>query len=336
MPHATCPQEHTKASPYPWQKQQWKSLNTARLYGKLPQAVLLSGASGLGKCHFAHALSQKILCSAESSDETCGSCRNCQFFAAQTHPDYSCLSPAKSMSVISTAQVQKVMSLLGQTPQSATHRVVNIAHAETLNMASTNRLLKTLEEPTSCVYFILVTHRPAALPRTLYSRCQNIRFPIPPQSVSQRWLTKHLPAHEASKLLLLAGNRPLQALKWAEGHTLPILDSLLKHTLLFLQAEMDPLDFAHMCAQSDQDMVSEVIGSLILDILRLQQDPTAGIGYAAQRSALCNIAHKTAPTQLLALANALVAMQRQLQAKITLHIPAAWEAICLKVIDNSA
>ena len=51
---------------------------------------------------------------------------------------------------------------------------MNDAHQ--LNTAAANALLKTLEEPPPETFFILITHAPGWLPRTILSRCQTLRF----------------------------------------------------------------------------------------------------------------------------------------------------------------
>jgi DNA polymerase-3 subunit delta' len=55
-------------------------------------------------------------------------------------------------------------------------RVFLIDDADRLNDASSNALLKTLEEPPVTSHLILITARPAALLPTIRSRCQVIRF----------------------------------------------------------------------------------------------------------------------------------------------------------------
>ena len=68
-------------------------------------------------------------------------------------------------------------------------RVFILREADRMNAAAANALLKTLEEPSAGNILLLTTARPHALPMTILSRCQHLRFapaaaggggPVPP------------------------------------------------------------------------------------------------------------------------------------------------------------
>jgi DNA polymerase-3 subunit delta' len=61
-------------------------------------------------------------------------------------------------------------------PYEGAARLFLIEDADKLNEASSNALLKTLEEPPPTSHLVLITSRPAALLPTIRSRCQSIRF----------------------------------------------------------------------------------------------------------------------------------------------------------------
>jgi DNA polymerase-3 subunit delta' len=61
-------------------------------------------------------------------------------------------------------------------PVEGAARVFIIEHAESLSEASSNALLKTLEEAPPTSHIILITSRPASLLPTIRSRCQTVRF----------------------------------------------------------------------------------------------------------------------------------------------------------------
>jgi DNA polymerase-3 subunit delta' len=61
-------------------------------------------------------------------------------------------------------------------PYEGNARVFIVEDADKMNKASSNALLKTLEEPPVTTYLILITSRPASLLPTIRSRCQTIRF----------------------------------------------------------------------------------------------------------------------------------------------------------------
>src|SRR5690606_35617324 len=61
-------------------------------------------------------------------------------------------------------------------PYLSTRSAAIIDEADRLSTAAANALLKTLEEPTSETFIILVTAHPHRLPDTILSRCQQIQF----------------------------------------------------------------------------------------------------------------------------------------------------------------
>ena len=69
-----------------------------------------------------------------------------------------------------------MQSQIALSPYLADKRVVIINDAETMNEAAENSLLKTLEEPTGDVVFILVTANKDLLLPTILSRCMKLYF----------------------------------------------------------------------------------------------------------------------------------------------------------------
>ncbi len=77
--------------------------------------------------------------------------------------------------------------------------------AETLNVAASNALLKTLEEPGSQTLFLLITDQPMQLLPTIRSRLQTLRLPTPPLEMAQRYLASHAPV---TPVVAAANTRP--------------------------------------------------------------------------------------------------------------------------------
>src|SRR3989442_12509525 len=74
-------------SMYPWQQEAWQQLQQLRV--RLPHAILLHGAEGIGKTAFAEQFAQALLCEAPADDgHACGTCPSCGWFLQYSHPDY--------------------------------------------------------------------------------------------------------------------------------------------------------------------------------------------------------------------------------------------------------
>src|SRR5512134_2763046 len=153
-------------------------LKRALANGTLAHAYLFSGAEGTGKKMTALALASAVNCLERGPDGGCGTCPSCRKVASGSHPDVHLLVPDGTE--IKIDQVREVQSELSLRPFEGAKKVLIVDGAETMKDASSNALLKTLEEPPGDTVIILVTSRPQGLLPTIRSRCQEIRFlPLP-------------------------------------------------------------------------------------------------------------------------------------------------------------
>ena len=147
----------------------------------LPPTLLFAGPSGVGKWAVARATAQAMNClepvrqGGELAVDACGKCRSCDRIARGVHVDVISLEPDDRAS-IKIDGVREMLSGTGYRPFEGRRRVVLIREAETLEPASQNSLLKSLEEPPPGTMFILTTAVPGALLPTVRSRCMRLRF----------------------------------------------------------------------------------------------------------------------------------------------------------------
>ncbi len=222
--------------PLPWQKELWLDVSALVLQKRLGHALLLTGPQGVGRRTFARALTAFLLCE-QRSGYACGQCRSCQQLAAGNHPNALLLSREGLHGLALTPNGRHEQGLAHWTPDKdskkrdiaadavrkmsemlmlSTHyhgsRVVVFDPAEALNESSLNSLLKTIEEPPPGTHLLLVSERPQALKATLRSRCQRLRFGIPPEAEALEWLRARQPKADAA-LLREARGAPLRALE---------------------------------------------------------------------------------------------------------------------------
>lgn len=199
--------------PMLWQQDEWHHLTERYQSGRLPHALLISGGSGIGKSHLAHALTAYLLCR-QPSETACGECASCQLLAAGTHPDLLEIKPEAEGKQIRIEQIRALQSYVGKTAQQGGFRVVIMQPADAMNPNSANALLKNLEEPGDNVLFILLSSRINAVLPTIKSRCQQISLPVPDHDLAVQWLNTVLESHQAlhcDKLLKMANGNPLTA-----------------------------------------------------------------------------------------------------------------------------
>ena len=154
---------------------------------RLPHALLFCGTEGVGKRRTARVLARTLLCAA-GGDAPCGHCEACRTMHAGVHPDYFEVAPearGKSAAMIRTDAVRDILIAASGAPIAAERRIILIDGADRMNEAAANRLLKTLEEPTGAVLFILVTNAYDAILPTIRSRAVRIAFgALPPAEIA--------------------------------------------------------------------------------------------------------------------------------------------------------
>jgi DNA polymerase-3 subunit delta' len=186
----------------------------------IPHALLLVGDDEQTLI-FAQDFAHGLLCVQPKAGAACGVCKSCQLLTAQTHPDYYVLAAAGKSETIGIDVIRHVTDFCEQTPQCGDKKIIIIPKAHHMNISASNALLKTLEEPPGNSYFLLTSSIPAALPATVRSRCQVVRFPIVDNVVVPDWQS----ALHADCAALLSGKiDPLvMAQKWQKEDLLAVL-----------------------------------------------------------------------------------------------------------------
>jgi DNA polymerase-3 subunit delta' len=203
---------------YDWLTPYWRRLSVYIAQARVPQALLIAGAAGLGKRRLAETFAQRLLCRAEG-EYACGACPSCHLFLAGTHPDFICVGPEEAGKIIPVDAIRKLIATLALKPQYQARRVVIIDPAHQMNAASANSLLKTLEEPDADTSLLLLSDAPHTMPATILSRCQRMDIALPDPAAARAWLARQ--GHsEAAALLALARGAPLAALALAETGSL--------------------------------------------------------------------------------------------------------------------
>ncbi|MGQ0650971.1 MAG: DNA polymerase III subunit delta' [Betaproteobacteria bacterium] len=240
---------------HPWNEPILESIRQRA--ARLPHALLIHGARGVGKLALAERIGQLLLCeAADPARRPCGACDACRWYLAGNHPDLRRVEPeilqkpvedadaeapvkkTRPSREIKVDQIRDLAQFLHLRSHRGAYRVALIHPADTMKENASNALLKGLEEPPAGAVFLLVTHSPAALLPTVRSRCQAIPVPVPPTEIAMSWLQSQ-GAKGAERWLAYAGGAPLLALQYGEQGAL--IDRLLKSPGLVEDRDALPL-----------------------------------------------------------------------------------------------
>lgn len=168
-------------------------------HGRIPHAIMLDGAKGLGKRSVAEELAKAILC--DNSHNYCGVCRSCEVYDAGSHPDIKVIKPDnKSNTAISIDAIRELGKDAFIKPMMSKRKVYIIENAETMRNEAQNAFLKILEEPPQYVVFILLSESSSMLLDTIISRCTIFNLLPPPPSDALKVVRGKIPEKDVGEL----------------------------------------------------------------------------------------------------------------------------------------
>ncbi len=201
----------------PWFASSFQHLLNRHRQGRLPHALLLSGAAEVGKRWFAEHLVKALLCRADTNSVPsipCGQCASCAQLQSGSSSEFRYLTPAGKSMTIRIDPVRELVDWLQLSASAGRYRIALITGADSMNRAAANALLKTLEEPAANSLCILVADKPALLPATIMSRCQKMVLSIEEPQQAVDWLQPQLSTNvSAGAALDAARGAPLRALR---------------------------------------------------------------------------------------------------------------------------
>ena len=150
-----------------------KTLKQAVEQEKISHAYLFSGPRGTGKTSVAKIFAKAMNCPNQVAGEPCNNCYICQAVTDGSLEDVIEMDAASNNGV---DEIRDIRDKSTYAPSVAHYKVYIIDEVHMLSTGAFNALLKTLEEPTPNVVFILATTELHKIPATILSRVQRFEF----------------------------------------------------------------------------------------------------------------------------------------------------------------
>ena len=150
-----------------------KTLKQAVEQEKISHAYLFSGPRGTGKTSVAKIFAKAMNCPNQVDGEPCNNCYICQAVTEGSLEDVIEMDAASNNGV---DEIREIRDKSTYAPGLARYKVYIIDEVHMLSTGAFNALLKTLEEPTQNVVFILATTELHKIPATILSRVQRFEF----------------------------------------------------------------------------------------------------------------------------------------------------------------
>ena len=150
-----------------------KTLRQAVEQEKISHAYLFSGPRGTGKTSVAKIFAKAMNCPNQVDGEPCNNCYICQAVTEGSLEDVIEMDAASNNGV---DEIREIRDKSTYAPSLARYKVYIIDEVHMLSTGAFNALLKTLEEPTQNVVFILATTELHKIPATILSRVQRFEF----------------------------------------------------------------------------------------------------------------------------------------------------------------
>lgn len=247
----------------------FKTIKGEKESGRLSHAYLILTADGENLTEYLKIFARLMVC---SNGSPCNACRACTLIEKNAYSDVY-LYPKTGESVTS----EEVNSLIEESylkPIEGDKKIFILTHAETMNAAAQNKLLKTLEEPPENVHILIGATSEFPLLSTVKSRVKKLE--IPPYASERLFSALKEDCPDAEKLsaaIACSDGTAGNAFALYNDQTLKDVTDLAVEVIVDMQSSKDVLKYSNKIALSKCDISKflSVLELLFRDLLAFNE-----------------------------------------------------------------
>lgn len=226
---------------------------------RVSHAQLFAGPEGCGSMALALAYARYISCENRTETDSCGTCKSCVKYEKLIHPDLHFVFPVikgkkasdpvsdnyieewrefvkkapyfslnnwmdsievgNAQGMIFASEASEIIKKLSLKTFESDFKIMIIWLPEKMHQATSNKLLKMIEEPPEKTLFLLVSDEPDKVIPTILSRCQLIKIPSFKNRDIENYLLNrfNLPADKAADISRVSNGNLTRAIELCEN-----------------------------------------------------------------------------------------------------------------------
>ena len=243
---------------------------------RVSHAQLFAGPEGCGAMALALAYARYISCEDRTGSDSCGVCKSCVKYEKMIHPDLHFVFPVikgkkatdpvsdnyieewrdfvkkspyftinnwfdsievgNAQGMIFASEASEIIKKLSLKTFESDFKVMIIWLPEKMHQATSNKLLKMIEEPPDKTLFLLVSEEPDKVIPTILSRCQLVKIPSFGYNVIEEYISRRfgVSAEKAADISRVANGNMIRAIELCENENssmanLDFFKSLMRH-----------------------------------------------------------------------------------------------------------
>lgn len=295
-----------------------KQLQTIYEKKRMAHAYIFDGEKGTGKRDVMTFFVKLLLCEQPIANVPCETCRHCIRIDSGNHPNVNQVEPDGQF--IKIDQIRDLIGEMMMTGVESGRKIYVLHHADKLNTASANMLLKFLEEPDGEVTAILLTEQIQSILPTIRSRCQHIKFSKVTRQILMERLMEQGLTHSMAATVSMLTNELETAMNLANDEqfaharktVLKLVEIVRKNVheaMLLVHEEWLPV----LKERQDMEQALDLLLFAYRDIVAIKANPDASCTYPDMSSLFNEIALHTTYERLSS------QMQAVLQARANLQ-----------------